>query len=78
MQAITTKYLAPTNTLGSRIKVKSWLGSKIYSYDYASNEPHHTAFSTYLQELNLSTGVEFKQVAVGSNPEGTGYVFIVE
>ncbi len=35
--AITAKYLAPTNTRGSRIKVSSWKGSTTHSWDHAMN-----------------------------------------
>lgn len=38
MQAITTKYLAPTNTQGARIKAKCAAGQLVVEFDYALNE----------------------------------------
>lgn len=87
-QAIVTKFLPATNTRGCRIKVTSWQGSKTYSYDYAASEPHKAAFEEWLSEKNNQMqkdyGSEcpadgwFKLVAVGSNPDETGYCFIIE
>ena len=37
LQALTIRYLGPTNTLGSRFKVTASAGSKTYAYDYALN-----------------------------------------
>lgn len=85
MQAITTKYLAPTNTRGSRIKVSSWLGSKTYSYDHASAVPHNTAFNQWLEDTNKELKAKhewhkgFEQVGdCGSLPDGTGYAFLIK
>lgn len=75
MQTITTKYLAPTNSRGSRIKVTSNRGSKTYSYDYAASEPHKAAFDEYLAMINrdmaehhprLSRGGKASVVQAGS------------
>lgn len=77
MQAITTKFLPATNTLGDRIKVTSWLGSKTYPYVYADN-PHTIVFYEYLTHINSLTGNEFELVAEGNLPDGTGYVFIIK
>lgn len=35
MQAITTKYLGPTNFRGGRIKAQAWAGSITVSWDHA-------------------------------------------
>lgn len=55
MITITTKYLGPTNTQGSRIKVshgnKDYFPSKSYSYDHSSNDPHITAFKQYCADM---------------------------
>lgn len=89
MQTIITKYLAPTNTRGSRIKVTSWMGSKTYSYDYAAACAHTSAFEQYLGMINAEMaekypanlqieGGWFKPVANASLPDGTGYAFIIK
>lgn len=63
MQAITTKYLGPTDTKGSRIKVSSYCGSKTYSYDHSENCPHDAAFESFMKEvineLSTKSGVTF-------------------
>lgn len=89
-QAIVTKYFGATNSKGARIQVKSWLGTKYYSYDYSSNQPHTEAFKQWLEETNKSMvekyGTEcpydgyFKLVSgeAACMPDDTGYVFIIE
>ena len=88
MQTITTKYLAPTNTLGSRIKVTSAWGSKTYSYDYAASEPHKAAFDEYLAMINKEMLVQygsecplggwFTLVAWAGLPDQRGCAFIIK
>lgn len=84
MQTVITKYLAPTNNLGSRIKVISWQGNKTYSYDYAANEPHTAAFNQWLEEKNAQMSKDhgvpdfFKLVAHGDLPDNTGCAFIIK
>lgn len=84
MQTITTKYLAPTNSRGPRIKVMSWQGSKVYNYDYEAAEPHKAAFDTWLKEKNSQMlkdhGVEdfFKLVGFGGMPDGAGFGFLIK
>ncbi|QHJ79720.1 MAG: hypothetical protein [Caudoviricetes sp.] len=90
MQTITTKYIAPTNTRGSRIKVTSAWGSKTYSYDGAASEPHKAAFDEYLAMINkemaerhpdCQEAVElqgFKLVAWAGLPDQRGCAFIIK
>lgn len=86
MQAIQTKYLPATNTRGGRIKVMTWLGTKIYAYNHSADCAHECAFKQWLQEVNAErtqagyTGaVPFYQVlAKGVNPDNSGYTFIVQ
>lgn len=78
MQTITTKYIAPTNTKGSRIKVTSWLGSKTFSYDHSASCAHKAAFEEYMEYLQSKTGVSYTLVAEGGMPEGTGKAFIIK
>lgn len=88
MQTITTKYLAPTNNRGSRIKVTSAWGSKIYSYDYAAHEPHKAAFDLYLAEQNAEMKAKYgtecpddgwwKLVAYADSLDQRGLTFIIK
>ncbi|QPI18502.1 hypothetical protein [Providencia phage PSTCR7] len=78
MQTIITKYIAPTNTKGSRIKVTSWLGSKTFSYDYRASCAHKAAFEEYMDYLQSKTGISYTLLAEGCMPEGTGRAFIVQ
>lgn len=90
MQTITTKYLAPTETRGSRIKVTSAWGSKIYSYDCAANEPHKAAFDLFLAEQNAKMAKEhpdcqqaieggwWKLVAYADSLDQRGLTFIIK
>lgn len=82
MQAITTKYLGPTDTKGSRIKVSSYCGSKTYSYDHSENCPHDAAFESFMKEvineLSTKSGVTFKLAAKGGLPDGKGVAYIVK
>ena len=53
MQAITTKYLGPTNTKGSRIKATCKDGSVTVGYDNAlnSSDNHDAACKALLNKL---------------------------
>ncbi len=82
-QAIVTKFIAPTNSRGARIKVSSWQGNKFYSYDYAANDAHKAAFELWLKEKNEQMAKDyevenwFSLAAEGSNPDGTGNTYII-
>ena len=89
MQTIVTKYFAPTNTRGSRIKVTSWLGSKTYTWDYALDveDNHNKAFYQWLEEQNKEMASKypdtkddewFKMVAKGNMPDGSGYAYVIK
>jgi len=87
-QAIATKFFGATDTRGARIQVKSWRGTKYYSYDYSASCPHQAAFDEWLNEVNQEMKKEygsecphdgwFKVVAKGNEPGGCGYVFIIQ
>jgi hypothetical protein len=50
-QAITTKYLCPTNHRGARVKATAQAGSVTVSWDYALNaDGNHTAAAQALAE----------------------------
>lgn len=85
MQTVTTRYLPETNSRGARIKVISYHGSKTYSYDYSSPEPHKAAFEEYLKMLNeemreryREDGEWFKLVAWAGLPDQRGCAFIIK
>lgn len=79
MQTVITKFLAPTNTRGARIKVSSWLGDKTFGYDHSATCAHESAFYEWLKERNKELGSDwYKLVAKGSLPDGKGYGFIVK
>lgn len=90
MQVITTKYLAPTNNRGSRIKVTSAWGSKIYSYDNSAHEPHKAAFDLFLAEQNKMMAEQhpdcqqaleggwWKLVAYADSLDNRGLTFIIK
>lgn len=52
MLTVITKFLAPTNNRGARIKVISARGNKVYPYDHAAECAHKAAFDTWLEEVN--------------------------
>jgi hypothetical protein len=76
LQAITTKYLAPTNARGARVKAISAAGSITIPWDHALNAvENHYAAARLLAEQNDwtdDTG-DIRPHAFGALPEG-GYV----
>jgi hypothetical protein len=55
MQVITTKYISPTNTKGSRIKATASIGSSVtvkYNYYHDSNYNHELAVRALCKKLN--------------------------
>lgn len=82
MQALITKFLAPTNTKGSRVKVTGWLNSAIYAWDYSLSveENHANAARHYVYELNKERQGDFQWSVVGGGrmPDDSGYAFLIE
>lgn len=73
VQAITTKYIGPTNTRGSRIKAKAFAGSITVHYDHALNiEENHANAAKALADKYEWRGTWFQ----GGLPEDCGYVFV--
>lgn len=72
-QAITTKFLGPTNHRGSRIKAYAQAGSITVPYDYAlnSDDNHKAAAFALAQEWGWAG-----HWLGGSLPSGTGYAFV--
>ena len=87
MQAITTKYLGPTNTKGSRIKATCWLKSKTVAWDYLASTyvNHLAAIDALVSELNenrlkseYADCALWQVVATGSSADGKGYTTIID
>jgi hypothetical protein len=73
LQAITTKYLGPTNHRGSRIKATSYRGSLTIPWDAAlDTADNHTAAARAAAQKWGWTGLW----TGGSLPRNTGYAFV--
>lgn len=72
-QAIVTKYLAPTNTRGSRVKATAAAGSITIPYDYAgnANSVHAKAAKALAEKFGWS-GV----YVAGGMPAEDGNVYV--
>lgn len=72
-QAITTKYIGPTNYRGSRIKAKAAAGSVTVHYDCSLNtDDNHAAAAKALAEKFGWRGHYYG----GGMPEGSGNVYV--
>jgi hypothetical protein len=73
-QAITTRFIAPTNHRGARIKARAAAGSVIVSWDYALNaDDNHRAAAKALAEKFGWGGTWFS----GGLPDERGDVFVL-
>lgn len=71
-QAITTKFLGPTNTLGARVKATAEAGSVTIAWDYALGiEANHRAAA---RQLALKLG--WTGHWHGGGLPGAGFVFV--
>lgn len=77
-QVITTKYACPTNSTGSRIIVKSWMGRSVFSWDHAldSTENHLAAIDEHIAKKLAD--FPWKVLAVGENIESNGKTALIE
>lgn len=79
MQAITTKFIGPTNFRGSRIKAKCQAASITVSWDDAlgTDDNHDKAAQALASKLGW-TGYAYGTLVGGGLPDGTGncYVFV--
>jgi hypothetical protein len=79
VQAITTKFLGPTNFRGSRVKAKCQAGSITVSWNDALgvDDNHDTAAQALAEKLDW-TGEHYGKLVGGGLPDGTGncYVFV--
>ncbi len=71
MQAITTKYLGPTDTRGARIKARCQAGSVTVPFEYGATDPHDVAALALLVKLDWHG-----QWVGGGLPDGTGNAYI--
>jgi hypothetical protein len=72
VQAITTKYLGPTNCRGARIKAKCQAGSVTVGYEYDSADGDHD-----LAVLALLSKLGWAGVWIGGGlPDGTGNAYV--
>lgn len=73
VQAITTKYLSPTNVKGSRIKAQAAAGSLTIHIDHALNIEHNHAKAAEA----LANKFKWRgQWFMGGMPNDTGYCFV--
>lgn len=72
-QAITTKYLGPTDTKGSRVKATAAAGSITVHWDYELNESrNHLAAARALADKFGWSG----EWVAGGLPNGAGNVYV--
>lgn len=78
LQAITTKYLAPTNTRGGRVKATAAVGSVTIPWDHAIDTVanHHAAAYELARRWDWTDelGMAIRPHAFGCLPDGNGYV----
>lgn len=77
MQAITTKYLGPTNFRGSRVKAMCQAGSLILNWDDAldTNPNHDRAAIALRNKLGWDKDC-YGRLYRGVLPDGTGNVYV--
>ena len=80
MQAITTKFVPATNTKGSRVQVKSWMGTTYFNWDHAlnSDQNHIGAVKEHIEKKLVSEYAPRNPAACGSLPDESGYCVIVD
>ena len=82
MQTITTKFIGPTNTKGSRIKATCWLGNVTISWDYSLDVEanHHAAVSELVEKLNRKRISEnsWSTVGIADSVDGKGYTALID
>lgn len=74
-QAITTKFLGPTDFRGSRVKATASAGSATVSWDHSKDiEDNHRAAA---EELCRRLDWSYKTLACGELPRGVGNVYVL-
>ena len=77
LQAITTKYLAPTDFRGARVKATSASGDVITGWDYSVSpcDNHYAAARTLALGWDWTDDAgKVRPHAFGALPDGQGYV----
>ena len=77
---LVTKYLSPTDTMGSRYKAidqrTGQTATVAADYSLNSDENHCAACVKYLQ--SIAQGQQFELISYEDNKAGTGYTFVFE
>ena len=82
MQAITTKYIGPTNSRGARVKATCDAGTITISWDHALNTEgnHDAAALALVRKLGWDapdrTHVRYKPVMYRGGLKGAGYCYV--
>jgi hypothetical protein len=71
MQAITTKYLGPTDHNGARIVARCQARRKVAGFSYGAHEPHDVAAAHLLHALGWGGAW-----VGGGLPDGTGNAYV--
>lgn len=74
-QAISTKFLGPTNSRGARIKATCDAGSKVVKWDYSLNTKQNHEMAAH--DLALSLGWLKDSALIGGSLPGAGYAFVL-
>ena len=81
---LTTRFIGPTNSKGSRVKVTVWGESKIFPYDYASEDASGNAHRAAALAMIDYLGYELANDPMSSlqwvadSESGRGSVYVVE
>ena len=78
MQAITTKYIGPTNARGSRVKAKAQAGNVTIGWDSGLGvmDNHKAAAEALIRKLGWDKPHYGNKWIGGGLPDGTGEVYI--
>lgn len=78
-QAITTKYLGPSNVRGARVKASAEAGSVTLSWNHAlnSDENHRKAAEALRDKMGWNTD-GYGELHGGGLPGQSGYAFVFE
>jgi hypothetical protein len=78
LQGITTRYVGPSNTRGSRIVARAASGSASLPYDHDLNteDMHHAAAMKLAAKLRWLDECDFDVWVQGGSPDGNGFIFV--
>ena len=86
---IVSKFIAPTDTKGSRVQVKSWKRTTYFNWDHTLNVElnHIRAIREHIARISEEAGREYKIVGdvdgapayefMGATPDGSGSSVII-